>query len=177
MKIRPLDWPADRDALLALDLTFTIEEIYRVGLGAMAILLEPVAVPPTRHANYSLRSDIDELPDFAHVAIAEDGGRVVGIAALKYEAWNRRAVLWHCYVDAAQRGGGTGRALLQHALTAARQMQARCLWLETQNTNVPAIRFYQRAGFRLCGLDTTLYDPADVLPGEVALFFAHTLAE
>jgi ribosomal protein S18 acetylase RimI-like enzyme len=45
----------------------------------------------------------------------------------------------------------------------------RCLWLETENVNYPAIGFYRRAGFRLCGLDDILYRPGDpgLLPGEV----------
>lgn len=42
----------------------------------------------------------------------------------------------------------------------ARQVTAaRCLWLETQNVNYPAVQFYLRLGFELCGLDQTLYAP------------------
>jgi ribosomal protein S18 acetylase RimI-like enzyme len=51
---------------------------------------------------------------------------------------------------------------------------ARCLWLETQNVNGPAIALYLRQGFRLGGFDDTLYDPA-VDPDEVALLFTHPL--
>jgi ribosomal protein S18 acetylase RimI-like enzyme len=54
----------------------------------------------------------------------------------------------------------------------ARSVQAHCVWVETQNVNVPAISFYGRRGFRLCGLDTRLYDPAGAGAGETALFFA-----
>ena len=48
----------------------------------------------------------------------------------------------------------------------------RCSWLETQNVNYPAAQFYRRLGFRLCGLDETLYRPGipGMLPGEVALY-------
>ena len=52
---------------------------------------------------------------------------------------------------------------------------ARCLWLETQNTNYPAIQFYQHVGFRLCGLDESLYDPAGPGRNEIALFFVREL--
>ncbi len=34
---------------------------------------------------------------------------------------------------------------------------AQHLWLETQTDNVPAIRAYERMGFRLVGLDQTQY--------------------
>jgi len=45
--------------------------------------------------------------------------------------------------------------------------------------NYPAIQFYRRLGFRLCGLDETLYRPDDSasVPGEVALFFARDLRD
>jgi ribosomal protein S18 acetylase RimI-like enzyme len=77
---------------------------------------------------------------------------------------------------AASRGDlGAGRALLRALDERARSEQSlRCLWVETQNVSYPAIQFYRRLGFRLCGLDVTLYRPDDplLLPGEVALFFA-----
>jgi hypothetical protein len=43
--------------------------------------------------------------------------------------------------------------------------------------NYPAVHFYLRMGFQLCGLDETLYRPSDpgLLPGEVALYFARDL--
>jgi ribosomal protein S18 acetylase RimI-like enzyme len=37
--------------------------------------------------------------------------------------------------------------------------------------NSPAIAFYRRQGFTLCGLDLSLYDPAGSAPGEAALYF------
>ena len=73
---------------------------------------------------------------------------------------------------------GCGRALIDAlAERARREPSARCLWLETQNVNYPAVQFYLRMGFRLCGLDETLYRPGDpyILPGEVALYFARDL--
>jgi ribosomal protein S18 acetylase RimI-like enzyme len=42
---------------------------------------------------------------------------------------------------------------------ARREPATGCLWLETQNVNYPAVQFYRRMGFRLCGLDETLYRP------------------
>jgi len=48
---------------------------------------------------------------------------------------------------------------------------------ETQNVNYPAVQFYLRMGFRLCGLDETLYRPGDphLMPDETALYFARDL--
>jgi ribosomal protein S18 acetylase RimI-like enzyme len=73
---------------------------------------------------------------------------------------------------------GVGTALLAALDRRARAGGARCLWLETQNINYPAIQFYRRSGFRLCGLDDTLYDPEldpTTGPDEVALFFTRPL--
>jgi ribosomal protein S18 acetylase RimI-like enzyme len=60
---------------------------------------------------------------------------------------------------------------------ARQRPSARCLWLETQNINYPAVQFYRRMGFRLCGLDETLYRPGmpGLLPAEVALYFSRDL--
>jgi hypothetical protein len=49
------------------------------------------------------------------------------------------------------------------------------MWVETQNINIPAIQFYQRAGFRFCGLDEALYDPEEPGRHEVALFWVREL--
>ena len=73
------------------------------------------------------------------------------------------------------RGGGLGRALLNAVVALAHSTGARCVWLETQNINYAAIQFYRRAGFRLCGLDESLYDPQSPVGGEVALFFVREL--
>jgi ribosomal protein S18 acetylase RimI-like enzyme len=49
---------------------------------------------------------------------------------------------------------------------------SRCVWLETQASNYPAIQFYRRLGFGLCGLDERFYGPASP---DTALFFARDL--
>jgi ribosomal protein S18 acetylase RimI-like enzyme len=54
----------------------------------------------------------------------------------------------------------------------ARDRGAWCVWLETQADNSPAIAFYRRLGFRLCGLDECLYNPASPAAGDLAVFFA-----
>jgi ribosomal protein S18 acetylase RimI-like enzyme len=112
--------------------------------------------------------------------VATVGDEIVGFAELELEAWNGRARIEHLYVSPPSRGRGVGRALLDAlAERAGREKGFRCLWLETQNVNYPAIQFYRRSGFRLCGLDETLYQPDDtaLLPREVALFFARDLSD
>jgi ribosomal protein S18 acetylase RimI-like enzyme len=79
------------------------------------------------------------------------------------------------YVAPGQRGMGLGRRLLAAVEAYARTRQAHYLWLETSNLNFPAIQFYRRVGFQLCGLDQTLYAPDSDAAGETALYFAKAL--
>jgi ribosomal protein S18 acetylase RimI-like enzyme len=112
------------------------------------------------------------------VIVAVGGTGVVGYGEVQFNAWNQRAEIENLAVSADFRGLGIGRALVQAIdQRARREPSARCLWLETQNLNYPAVQFYLRMGFRLCGLDETLYDPGmpGLLPGEIALYFVRDL--
>ena len=171
--IRALRWPDDRDRMLALDTSFTTDRIYDVVRTDSSFALRDVPVSPARRKVYDL--DVDALPSFDHVVVAEDKDALIGLAALTFEAWNRRAVLWHLYVAPAYRGRSVGRHLLDEAVQWAQAADARCVWLETQNVNYGAIKFYRAAGFEWCGLDTSLYDPRTTPPDEIALFFVRWL--
>jgi ribosomal protein S18 acetylase RimI-like enzyme len=176
LNLRTLNWPVDRDALLALDTSFTTDRICRIAITEGSFALEEERVAPLLRKVFDLGDDVESLPDLDSVVVAEVEGRIVGLLALKHETWNRRAVIWHLYVDPSVRGQGIGRALIEEAIQTAQRWSARCLWLETQNINHGAIQFYRRLGFQWCGLDTTLYDPAGEAAGEIALFFARPLS-
>ena len=171
-RLRPLEWPRDEASLAGFDLavtTGTVHAVVQVGFGIPVLSLEEQTVDPPLVKRYAV--DWSELPAATHVRIAEQGGIAVGVAALEWRGWNRRAELTHLYVDAGARGRGVGAALLADARATAEGWGARCLWVETQQVNAPAVRFYRRHGFTWCGADLTLYDPHEA-PGEVALFFA-----
>jgi ribosomal protein S18 acetylase RimI-like enzyme len=52
----------------------------------------------------------------------------------------------------------------------------RAIICETQNTNVPAIRFYRAVGFGVEGVDISYYTNEDMLPGHtVAVFMKRRL--
>lgn len=51
----------------------------------------------------------------------------------------------------------------------------RALAVETQNTNVAAIRFYRSVGFAIEGIDLSYYSNIDVEDGEVAIFLKRKL--
>ncbi len=130
------------------------------------------AVAPPLQKRYPFQpADAEERQSWDYTAVAEEDSTLAGFAAAQYVAWNRRVVLWHLYVAPAFRRQGVGSRLLSAVDAFARSTGARYVWLETQNVNAPAIRFYRWSGFQFCGFDATLYDLADSNE-EIALFFA-----
>ena len=174
-KLRPLLWPDDRSGVRALDTSYSTDRIFSLKRTERSLSLEEISISPPLHKSYPLADEMEGLAtfDWTHVAASEDG--VVGLAAMRYEEWNRRALLYHLYVAASARRMGVGGALVMATLAEARRRNARCLWAETQTTNYGAIRFYESSGFTWCGLDTSLYDPTTVDPGEIALFFSRSV--
>ena len=61
------------------------------------------------------------------------------------------AELSKCYVREDQQGRGVARALLARTLELAAERGAAGMWLGTNTANVPAQRFYERAGFERVG--------------------------
>jgi ribosomal protein S18 acetylase RimI-like enzyme len=173
--LRNLRWPEDRAAILALDTSFTTERVYQVAARALSFALYETATTPPLRKVFDLITDVESFPHLDCVLIAESDGQLVGVAALAYEVENRRAMLRHLYIDSAYRRQGIGRALIDATVARARQYQARCLWLETQDVNYAAIQFYQRAGFEYCGLDLSLDDRTGSAIQETAIFFMRTL--
>lgn len=173
---RDAKWPEDLAVLSTLDTLLETDTIYRVRREALSFALVEETVYPPLRKDYDLRTITPaECARWDYAVVAEADGSAAGFAAVEFVPWNRRAVLWHLYVAPAHRRKGLGAQLLGQAERFARSVGARCLWLETQNVNVPAIRFYLRSGFHLCGLDESLYDPATVAPEEIALFFTRPL--
>jgi ribosomal protein S18 acetylase RimI-like enzyme len=115
-------------------------------------------------------------PDDTYQRVAEYSGRLVGLLDVEIQYWNNTALLWHLMIDLDYRGQGLGRRLWHRAVDFARQSEVRAIIVETQNTNVPACKFYARMGCQLVGIDETYYTN-DGLQTEVALFWAYRLSE
>ena len=171
--LRSLSLPADIDALGTLDTGFTTERVLHVARNSWIVELVEVAIDPPLQKTFSPADVADDLAVADWACVADDAVGIAGLAAIRLEAWNRRARLTHLYVASRARRQGLGRALVEAALAAGRGHGARCLWVETQSVNYGAVRFYERLGFRWCGFDTSLYDPEMVDAREVALYFAH----
>lgn len=172
--VRPAVLHDDAAGIAAIDTSFTTGQVYDVIVEGDSIRLALRDLTTAVSKRFPL-ADLDspERPyDRAWVAL--EGERIVGFAASSFEAWNRRLVLWHLYVDPPHRGRGVARQLLRMVEEYGVLRGARHLWLETSSLNAPGIAAYRALGYSLTGADLTLYDgtPAE---GETALFFSRAL--
>ena len=170
--IRRAVLPRDVAAIAAIDTAVQSTNVLAASAGPEGIVLRSVPQTVTKVFPLEDLDDPDRRWDVAWVAT--DGAQIIGFAAVGFQAWNQRLVLWHFYVDAGRRGQGLGRRLMEPVLDQARSLGARHVWLETSNHNPPGVAVYQALGFSLTGLDLTLYD-ATPSEGEFALFFSRAV--
>jgi ribosomal protein S18 acetylase RimI-like enzyme len=106
---------------------------------------------------------------------AFDGGAMIGIAIAERREWNNSLWVWDFHVDAEYQGKGVGTRLMKVLIRQARDENFRVVVCETQNTNMPAIRFYRKLGFEIDGIDLTYYPEKEIKEGEVAVFMKRHL--
>lgn len=97
------------------------------------------------------------------------GNRMVGVLIMERRTWNNTLHIEDLEVMPDWRGRGVGRMLMAKADEVARELGVRAISLETQSTNVPAIRFYRKCGYEVECVDLSLYTNHDAEDGEVAL--------
>jgi ribosomal protein S18 acetylase RimI-like enzyme len=172
IEIRRARLPDDAAGIAAIDASFDTDAVYRIEQDerAFRIVQTPIPLRTKRFWVYDLNSP-DRDWDEAHVAVEAD--RIVGFVCTSWQFWNRRVVLWHIYVDRASRGQGIGLRLLDQVYARSRRHKALAIFLETSNLNVPGVAWYERQGFRLGGLDTTLYNGTEAAE-EMALYMVKT---
>lgn len=97
-------------------------------------------------------------------------GQWVGVALAEPQQWNHLLNVWELHVHPQHRNAGIGRRLIEELVVRACAANLRALAVETQNTNVDAIRFYRSAGFTLEGIDLCYYTNSDLEDDDVAIF-------
>lgn len=172
--LRDYDATRDQAGVEAIDTAFETDRVYdvRVSPSRIELVERALEVPLTKR--YPIADAFAFWASWDAAFVAEDGGRVVGFAAVEYAAWHRRLVLWHCYVTRERRGEGLGRALLARVEAHGRSLGARRVWLETSNVNVPGIAAYAKLGYTLCGADVTLYESTNT-ESESAIYLSKPL--
>lgn len=167
----------DADALRRMATGYVSDRIYRAAKTespqevTLSLRLEPVEPP------YQKVFAHDEETDAMYARYisrgfcmgAYEGDLLIGIA-IGSRQWNGALWIWEFHVDPAYRRQGVGRGLMAAMASLAREQGCRCITLEVQHTNVPAIFFYRSAGFEIDSIDLSYYTNTDVVDGEVAIF-------
>jgi ribosomal protein S18 acetylase RimI-like enzyme len=130
------------------------------GLGA----LEAQSFTSDRLARRSLKRLISRSSAALRVAAGEPGGPVQGYSLVLFRKGSSVARLYSIAVAGELRGAGLGRRLLADAERVAADRRATILRLEVRADNQPAIRLYERLGYRLIGRYAGYYaDGTDAL--------------
>ena len=120
-------------------------------------------------APWSLAMFVLELSKPSGICLAaHEDGKLLG-----YLICSRYDIVWHVMnvaVDPVLQGQGIGTAMLEHLL--AETQPADRFTLEVRQSNAPAIRLYERLGFRAAGLRRRYYQDN----GEDALIMWRTPA-
>jgi GNAT superfamily N-acetyltransferase len=174
VQVREMDRAADRASVEAIDTSFETTVIYDVVVTPRRIELVERRLEQPLVKRYPMADAFADWStwDTAFVAIVD--GAICGFAAVEYEAWHQRLVLWHFYVSPPRRGTGVGRALIEEVELHGRKRRAHHVWVETTNVNVPGIAAYERLGYSLCGADHTLYEGLPYA-NEAAVYLAKSL--
>jgi GNAT superfamily N-acetyltransferase len=173
-----------------ISIAFLVERIFVVsspnsGLGGIRLTEATVEKPwakdydaikgegPTRWAK---RFDVSNWGLLgAYEAERRIGGAVIAFNTAEIQMIERQrdiAVLWDLRVQPDRRSAGVGSALFRAAETWSKRRGCRVLKIETQNTNVPACRFYARMGCTLGAINQFAYPD---LPDETQLLWLKQL--
>jgi ribosomal protein S18 acetylase RimI-like enzyme len=171
--IRDIDWGQDGASFRLLDTSFETNRIFTLSSDGLSFKLDEVTCIPPYTKRYAI-SALDEVTSASSLKIvAYEGGAIKAVAVVQNQTWNGRAVISDFYVTREARGRGIGKALMNAVIARLTGGKARVLWVETQNVNLPAIRFYFSVGFEVCGFDTTLYP--NPFADEVAVFLSRNI--
>lgn len=102
-------------------------------------------------ADPSREQVLNYLPQSQMLALLE-GERVVGVVVITPRS-GEEAEITNVAVDEAWQGQGLGRRLLELAIERTRADGLRRLTIATGNSSLAQLGLYQRAGFRIVGID------------------------
>jgi GNAT superfamily N-acetyltransferase len=158
-----------------------IFDVSEVGHNEFTLTERPVDPPYTKDydaikgegpTDWSRRSDLSNWAFFS----ARAEGRHIGAAAIAFktprltmlEGRDDLAALWDIRVVPDARGQGVGAALFRAAEAWAAAKRCTQLKAETQNTNVPACRFYQSQGCSIATINRSAYPD---FPNEIQIIW------
>ena len=140
--------------------------------------LEETALPGTFRKTYDsgdldewLRSYLESAPaDSLHFEGAFVGREIQGLLTWNLIEWNETVWLIDIRSRPNFRRRGIGTALITELKALSQSLGVRGISVETQISNYPAIQFYRKHGFEICGFNDHLYSNADLARQDVALY-------
>ena len=173
--------PAD---LLRLTTGYISDAKYQISrtesekLFVLTLELVPLPQPYRKrydHLDQETLEDYGLLPALGFSFGAYDDEHCVGIALAEPHHWNGSLWVRELHVAASRQRRGIGRQLVDALVEKGHSAGLRTLVCETQNTNVPAIRFYRNVGFHIDGVDLSYYANDDFPDGEIAVFMKKSI--
>lgn len=166
MEIRPAN-VIDLNACMAIDDSFETEYVWqmeeRTHGGVVTVTFRQTRLPrPMRVANNISRSALAENFQRGEAFLVADEAGVVGFVDAGVSTWNQVLKINNLVVTPARRRQGVGAQLMRAALDWARERQLRTAMLDTSTKDYPAICFYQKLGFTLCGFNDQLFPNRDI---------------
>jgi ribosomal protein S18 acetylase RimI-like enzyme len=143
---------------------------------SFALELTPLETPYRQRFELEPAEHYERICDTGFSLAAYEGSSRVAIALCEPHFWNQSLQIHEFHVLPARQGQGIGRELMEAVARQARAAGLRILSAESQNTNIPAIRFYRKLGFRLEGLDLSYYTNQDWPNGEIALWMKRKMS-
>ena len=101
--------------------------------------------------------DLDRCDQEGFALGAYEKGNCIGLAVFKKDFFQYLYV-YDLKVNAAARGQGAGKALIQAGLEEAKKRGCLGLYLVAQDNNLNACMFYLKAGFTIGGFNNRVYD-------------------
>jgi ribosomal protein S18 acetylase RimI-like enzyme len=165
LTIRPAQ-PDDLDLCAAISPTYATRSAWQLTVsgdagrdGPLDLRLQQARLP--RALTLTLPSAAAPLAETwaqaAAIFVAEDAGQVCGYMVLGALNEQRQALLARLLVDEARRGKGCGTALVREARAWGQQAGMVRLLAHAPLRNTSGVSFYQRRGFRICGLSEHFY--------------------
>lgn len=114
------------------------------------------------------RAQLDAYLDLGEVLVAVEGDRIVGHLQL-VPTGPTEAEVKNMAVAPDHRGRGVGRVLLDAAVNRARGAGCGRLTVATGAADTGNLRFYQRCGFRLLGVERDAFIPATGYPTPIVI--------
>jgi GNAT superfamily N-acetyltransferase len=112
--------------------------------------------------------ELNAYIDTGEVLVASTGGRIVGHLQL-IEAAADTSEIKNMAVEAAYRGRGIGRTLIEAAIDLTRAHGHCTLQVATAAADIGNLRFYQRAGFRMRTIDRDAFTPVVGYPAGLVI--------